>query len=182
MELGSVTLKRIVFFCFPIKHSTHMGSKHVFCVSNVFCVSTATRTHASTHFVRGHRHPHMPHQKARETLLLLQTRHSQTFTSTQAWENAGDLQWVQDTWCEGERHHTKCIQQKTNARLLPLESPARGCSGSKYSSAQGPIFQGRSSRAPSPACPIVDLDHALPFSPHCSTGVATLKHYLKNHG
>jgi len=22
MELGSVTLKRIVFFCFPIKHST----------------------------------------------------------------------------------------------------------------------------------------------------------------
>ena len=23
MELGSVTLKRIGFFCFPIKHSTH---------------------------------------------------------------------------------------------------------------------------------------------------------------
>jgi hypothetical protein len=26
MELGSVTLKRIGFFCFPIKHSTHTGS------------------------------------------------------------------------------------------------------------------------------------------------------------
>ena len=25
MELGSVTLKRIGFFCFPIKHSTHTG-------------------------------------------------------------------------------------------------------------------------------------------------------------
>jgi hypothetical protein len=25
MELGSVTLKRIGFFCFPIKHSTHYG-------------------------------------------------------------------------------------------------------------------------------------------------------------
>ena len=24
MELGSVTLKRIGFFCFPIKHSTHL--------------------------------------------------------------------------------------------------------------------------------------------------------------
>ena len=26
MELGSVTLKRIGFFCFPIKHSTHTGA------------------------------------------------------------------------------------------------------------------------------------------------------------
>ena len=26
MELGSVTLKTIGFFCFPIKHSTHTGS------------------------------------------------------------------------------------------------------------------------------------------------------------
>ena len=26
MELGSVTLKRIGFFCFPIKHSTHTRS------------------------------------------------------------------------------------------------------------------------------------------------------------
>jgi len=26
MELGSVTLKRIGFFCFPIKHSTHTVS------------------------------------------------------------------------------------------------------------------------------------------------------------
>jgi len=28
MELGSVTLKRIGFFCFPIKHSTHTHSTH----------------------------------------------------------------------------------------------------------------------------------------------------------
>ena len=27
MELGSVTLKRIGFFCFPIKHSTHTGTQ-----------------------------------------------------------------------------------------------------------------------------------------------------------
>ena len=27
MELGSVTLKRIGFFCFPIKHSTHTHGK-----------------------------------------------------------------------------------------------------------------------------------------------------------
>ena len=26
-ELGSVTLKRVSFFCFPIKHSTHTPSK-----------------------------------------------------------------------------------------------------------------------------------------------------------
>jgi hypothetical protein len=26
MELGSVTLKRIGFFCFPIKHSTHTAT------------------------------------------------------------------------------------------------------------------------------------------------------------
>jgi hypothetical protein len=30
MELGSVTLKRIGFFCFPIKHSTHTHTnKHM---------------------------------------------------------------------------------------------------------------------------------------------------------
>jgi len=28
MELGSVTLKRIGFFCFPIKHSTHTHAPH----------------------------------------------------------------------------------------------------------------------------------------------------------
>ena len=28
MELGSVTLKRIGFFCFPIKHSTHTPQAH----------------------------------------------------------------------------------------------------------------------------------------------------------
>ena len=28
MELGSVTLKRIGFFCFPIKHSTHTQMAH----------------------------------------------------------------------------------------------------------------------------------------------------------
>ena len=29
MELGSVTLKRIGFFCFPIKHSTHTNPEHM---------------------------------------------------------------------------------------------------------------------------------------------------------
>jgi hypothetical protein len=29
MELGSVTLKRIGFFCFPIKHSTHTAWIHM---------------------------------------------------------------------------------------------------------------------------------------------------------
>jgi hypothetical protein len=33
MELGSVTLKRIGFFCFPIKHSTHTRTKDQQCLS-----------------------------------------------------------------------------------------------------------------------------------------------------
>jgi hypothetical protein len=33
MELGSVTLKRIGFFCFPIKHSTHTHTHCTKCVS-----------------------------------------------------------------------------------------------------------------------------------------------------
>jgi hypothetical protein len=53
------------------------------------------------------------------------------------------------------RHNTNCIKQghKTSARLLPLESPARGCSGSKCFCAPGFAVQERSSRAPSPASP-----------------------------
>ena len=35
MELGSVTLKRIGFFCFPIKHSTHT---YVAWLSAALCV------------------------------------------------------------------------------------------------------------------------------------------------
>jgi len=60
-------------------------------------------------------------------------------------------------------HDTNCIKQryKTSARLLPLESPARGCSGSKFFCASEPAVQGRSSHAPSPAHPSLDLDHAL---------------------
>jgi hypothetical protein len=61
---------------------------------------------------------------------------------------------------------TDCIKQgnKTSARLLPLESLARGCSGSKFFCAPGPAVKGRSSRAPSPARPSFDFDHALPLS------------------
>jgi hypothetical protein len=57
-----------------------------------------------------------------------------------------------------------CIKQeyRRSARLLPLESLARGCSGSKLFCAPGPAVQGRSSRASSPARPSLDLDHALP--------------------
>jgi hypothetical protein len=35
MELGSVTLKRIGFFCFPIKHSTHTESNKPYLVNGV---------------------------------------------------------------------------------------------------------------------------------------------------
>jgi hypothetical protein len=65
-----------------------------------------------------------------------------------------------------ERHNTNCIKKKykTSARLLPVESPARGCSGSRFFCAPGPAVQGRSSRASSPARPSLDLDHALPIS------------------
>jgi len=38
MELGSVTLKRIGFFCFPIKHSTHTLEKKFVTVLTVFSV------------------------------------------------------------------------------------------------------------------------------------------------
>jgi len=62
------------------------------------------------------------------------------------------------------RRYTNCIKYKTSAGLLPLESPARGCSGSKFFCASGPAVQGRSSRAPSPARPSLDLDHALLFA------------------
>ena len=57
------------------------------------------------------------------------------------------------------RHHTNCIKQeyKQERNALPLESLARGCSGLKFSCAPGPAVQGRSSRAPSPACPRLDL-------------------------
>ena len=61
------------------------------------------------------------------------------------------------------QHNTNCIKQgnKTSARLLPLESLA-GRSGSKFFCVPGPAVQGRSSRAPSPARPSFDFDHALP--------------------
>ncbi len=56
---------------------------------------------------------------------------------------------------------TVCIRtvQTPSARLLPFypESLARGCSGSTFFYAPGTAVQGRSSRAPSPACPNLDL-------------------------
>ena len=57
---------------------------------------------------------------------------------------------------------------RTSARLLPLESLARGCSGSRFFCVPGHAVRGRSSHAPSPARPSFDPDHALPFvlSPH----------------
>jgi hypothetical protein len=55
MELGSVTLKRIGFFCFPIKHSTHNIINRV-CVVNMNtlsniagCVIVAAPVHAPSH-------------------------------------------------------------------------------------------------------------------------------------
>ena len=68
------------------------------------------------------------------------------------------------------RHNTTCIKQgyKTSARRLPLESLARGCSGSRFFCVPGYAVQGRNSRAPSPVRPSFDPDHTLPFvlSPH----------------
>ncbi len=40
MELGSVTLKRIGFFCFPIKHSTHTRTAITPTTSRVLLVVT----------------------------------------------------------------------------------------------------------------------------------------------
>ena len=63
------------------------------------------------------------------------------------------------------RHNKNCIEYKTSARrLMPLEPLARGCSGSKFFCTPGPAVQGRSSRAPSPARPSLDLDTPFSFS------------------
>jgi len=45
-----------------------------------------------------------------------------------------------------------------------LESPTRGCSGSKYLCVPGPAIQGKSSRAPSPDSPRLTLTKALLFA------------------
>ena len=51
-ELGSVTLKRIGFFCFPIKHSTHteLGSVTLKIVG-LFCFPIKHSTHTLVYFV-----------------------------------------------------------------------------------------------------------------------------------
>ena len=67
---------------------------------------------------------------------------------------------------EEGRRRGECILHKTSARLLTLESPARGCSGSKYLCVPGPAVQGKSSRAPSP--PIALGDYELSDSCPCS--------------
>ena len=51
----------------------------------------------------------------------------------------------------------KNIEGAASARPLPLESLARGCSGSRFFCAPGPAVQGKSSRAPSPARPSLTL-------------------------
>jgi hypothetical protein len=53
-------------------------------------------------------------------------------------------------------------ERKASALGVP---PSRGgWSGSKFLCSPGPATQGRSSRAPSPARPSLDLDHALLFA------------------
>jgi hypothetical protein len=82
---------------------------------------------------------------------------------------SGQVQCASWRRCEAHsartRHNTTCIKQgyKTSARRLPLESLTRGCSGSRFFCVPGHAVQGRSSRAPSPARPRFDPDHALPF-------------------
>ena len=72
---------------------------------------------------------------------------------------------VRGTTTQHKLYKQRC---KTSARLLPLESSARRCSGSRFFCALGPAVQGRSSRASSPARPCLDLDHALLHAPFCS--------------
>ena len=101
-----------------------------------------------------------------ETLLLLPPRPSQTYTRARGHEGPRGI----GSGCEihsargDDTTQLYCIKQeyRRSARLLPLESLARGCSGSKFFCAPGPAVQGRSSRASSPARPSLDLEHALP--------------------
>ena len=96
-----------------------------------------------------------------ETLLLLPPRHSKTFTRARGhWGPRGIGSGCEIHSAREEAgHDTNCIKQeyKKERNALPLESLARGCSGLKFSCAPGPAVQGRSSRAPSPACPRLDL-------------------------
>jgi hypothetical protein len=103
-----------------------------------------------------------------ETLLLLPPRHSHTFMQARS---HGEPRGI-GSGCEIHSareggHHTNCIEYRTRARIQPLESLARGCSGSKFFCTTGPAVQGRSSYTPSPARPSLDFDHAL-LSALCS--------------
>jgi hypothetical protein len=55
------------------------------------------------------------------------------------------------------RGETLLLFPKTSARCLPLESLARGCSGSRFFCVPGHAVQGGSSRAPSPARPLYSI-------------------------
>jgi len=100
-----------------------------------------------------------------ETLLLLPPQYSKTFKRARGrLGTAGDQQWVQINSVREKDATKNCIKHKMSARLLPLESSARRCSGSKFFCAPGTAVQGRSSRAPSPARPSSDLDHAFLFA------------------
>ena len=119
-----------------------------------------------------------------ETLLLLPPRPSQTYTRARGHEGPRGI----GSGCEvhsargDDTTQLYCIKQeyRRSARLLPLESLARGCSGSKFFCAPGPAVQGRSSRASSPARPSLDLDHALLFALYRpSRWRNALKHYWK---
>ena len=52
--------------------------------------------------------------------------------SARAKGTAGDRQWVRNNSAREEGHDTNCIKYRRSARLLPLESLARGCSGSRF--------------------------------------------------
>ena len=120
-----------------------------------------------------------------ETLLLLPPQYTKTFKRARGrWGPRGIGSGCEINSARGpsaredsEEDATKnCIKHNPSASLLPLESPSRRCSGSKFFCAPGPAIQGRSSRAPSPSHPSSDLDHALLllYSP-LSTGGETPK-------
>jgi hypothetical protein len=100
-----------------------------------------------------------------ETLLLFPPRHSKTFMANKRVRGTAGIGSGCESHSARTRHNTTCFKQgyKTSARRLPLESLARGCSGSRFFCVPGHAVQGRNSRAPSPARPSFDPDHVLHF-------------------
>ena len=117
VELGSVTLKRIGFFCFPIKHSTH---------SNTHSLKRGEPAHAHTHNARTYSHTNT-HTRA-------------TITAGKGW---GICQFTQSQACRARprtmRHARICNGAPVLIEAPTPESSLRGhrshnCVGSDVAS------------------------------------------------